>query len=265
MDYVILGIASCCVALLTFFSGFGLGSLLLPAFAFFFPLELAVAATAVVHLANNLFKLALMGRFAHFKVAMTFGLPAALASFAGAKVLLGLSHFQSLHDYTAMGTTRSVDPLGLAMGGLIIVFALLDLLPRTQELSFPARAMPLGGLLSGFFGGLSGHQGALRAAFLIKAGLDRNAFIGTSVVCAILVDLVRLSVYGSAYLNGSFLNRELVNSQELGPLVLTAVLCAFAGSFLGKKLLHKVTLKSVQTLVGVLLLVLGAAIGAGFV
>jgi uncharacterized membrane protein YfcA len=221
MDYIILGIASCCVALLTFFSGFGLGSLLLPAFAFFFPLELAVAATAVVHLTNN--------------------------------------------DYTAMGAMRSVDPLGLAMGGLIIVFALLDLLPRTQELSFPAKAMPLGGLLSGFFGGLSGHQGALRAAFLIKAGLDRNAFIGTSVVCAILVDLVRLSVYGSAYLDGSFLNRELVNSHELGPLVLTAVLCAFGGSFLGKKLLHKVTLKSVQTLVGVLLLVLGAAIGAGFV
>jgi uncharacterized membrane protein YfcA len=265
MDYVILGIASACVALLTFFSGFGLGSLLLPAFAFFFPLELAVAATAVVHLANNLFKLALMGRFAHLKVAMTFGLPAALASFAGAKALLGLSQFQPIAHYTAMGTERSVEPLALAMGGLIIVFALLDLLPRTQDLSFPTKAMPLGGLLSGFFGGLSGHQGALRAAFLIKAGLDRNAFIGTSVVCAILVDLVRLAVYGTAYWHGSFLNTELGNSHDLGALVLTAVLCAFAGSFLGKKLLHKVTLKSVQILVGFLLLILGAAIGAGLV
>jgi uncharacterized membrane protein YfcA len=178
---------------------------------------------------------------------------------------LGLSQFQPIAYYTAMGTERSVEPLGLAMGGLIIIFALLDLLPRTQDLSFPAKAMPLGGLLSGFFGGLSGHQGALRAAFLIKAGLDRNAFIGTSVVCAILVDLVRLSVYGSAFWAGTFLNRELVDSKELGPLVLTAVLCAFAGSFLGKKLLHKVTLKSVQILVGFLLLVLGAAIGAGLV
>ncbi|MBW2712370.1 MAG: sulfite exporter TauE/SafE family protein [Deltaproteobacteria bacterium] len=263
MDYLLLGIASCCVALLTFFSGFGLGSLLLPAFAFFFPLELAVAATAMVHLANNLFKLALMGRFAHLKVAMTFGLPAALASFAGANALLGLSHFEPLFDYTAMGAERSVEPLALAMGALIIVFALLDLWPRTREMSFPTKVMPLGGLLSGFFGGLSGHQGALRAAFLIKAGLDRNAFIGTSVVCAVMVDLVRLSVYGSAYLGGSFLNREVEDGRALGPLVLTAVLCAFAGSFLGKKLLHKVTLKSVQTLVGLLLLLLGGAIGAG--
>jgi hypothetical protein len=61
MDHAIVGSAAFGVALLTFFSGFGLGSLLLPAFAVFFPIEVAVAATGVVHLANNLFKLALMG------------------------------------------------------------------------------------------------------------------------------------------------------------------------------------------------------------
>lgn len=263
MDYAILGLASCLVALLTFFSGFGLGSLLLPAFAFFFPLELAVAATAMVHLANNCFKLALMGRFANLKVALAFGLPAALASFAGARVLLNLSAFEPLAHYTAMGVSRSVNPLGLAMGGLIIVFALLELVPRTRDMSFPAKAMPFGGLLSGFFGGLSGHQGALRAAFLIKAGLDRNAFIGTSVVCAVLVDIVRLAVYGSAYLGGSFLSGTIENGDSLVSLVLTAVICAFAGTLLGKKLLHKVTLKTVQSLIGVLLLILGATIAVG--
>ena len=45
------------VAGLTLFSGFGLGAVLMPAFAVFFPVEVAVAATAVVHLANNIFKL----------------------------------------------------------------------------------------------------------------------------------------------------------------------------------------------------------------
>jgi uncharacterized membrane protein YfcA len=43
-------------SLLTFFSGFGLGTLLLPAFALVFPLDVAVAATALVHLANNVSK-----------------------------------------------------------------------------------------------------------------------------------------------------------------------------------------------------------------
>jgi hypothetical protein len=63
----------CSVALLasglTFFSGFGLGTLLLPAFALFFPVEQAVALTAVVHFLNGLFKLGLVGRHADCRVA----------------------------------------------------------------------------------------------------------------------------------------------------------------------------------------------------
>lgn len=47
---------------LTFFSGFGLGTLLSPALASFFPVELAVALTGVVHCLNGLFKLALIGQ-----------------------------------------------------------------------------------------------------------------------------------------------------------------------------------------------------------
>ena len=50
----------CAVALaascLTFFSGFGLGTILMPVFAIFFPLEIAIALTAVVHFLNNIFR-----------------------------------------------------------------------------------------------------------------------------------------------------------------------------------------------------------------
>ena len=58
---------------LTLVSGFGLGTLLLPAFAVFFPIDAAVAMTAVVHLLNNLFKLALLGRQADRGVILRFG------------------------------------------------------------------------------------------------------------------------------------------------------------------------------------------------
>jgi len=34
----------------------------MPAFALFFPIEVAVAATAIVHLANNIFKGGLVGK-----------------------------------------------------------------------------------------------------------------------------------------------------------------------------------------------------------
>ncbi len=52
MGYLAVAVASLVVAALTLVSGFGLGSLLMPVFALFFPLEVAVGATAVVHLAN---------------------------------------------------------------------------------------------------------------------------------------------------------------------------------------------------------------------
>ena len=57
MEYLVIAVAALVVSMMTFFSGFGLGTLLLPVFALFFPVEIAVATTALVHLANNLFKL----------------------------------------------------------------------------------------------------------------------------------------------------------------------------------------------------------------
>ena len=62
MMYVIVCLVALGASFLTLFSGFGLSTLLMPAFALFFPLEAAIAMTAVVHLANNVFKLALVGR-----------------------------------------------------------------------------------------------------------------------------------------------------------------------------------------------------------
>ena len=40
---------------------------------------------------------------------------------------------------------------------------------RGWTLALPSRWLALGGVLSGFFGGLSGNQGALRSAFLLKS------------------------------------------------------------------------------------------------
>ena len=53
--------------------------------------------------------------------------------------------------------------------------------------------------LLGFFGGLSGIQGALRSAFLIKSGLGKEPFIGSSTVSAVMVDIARLLIYGLSF------------------------------------------------------------------
>ena len=173
---------------LTLFSGFGLGTVLMPAFALFFPLPVAIAATAVVHLANNLFKLALVGRDADWSVVWRFSLPAALAAIAGASLLALFAGLPPLGSYTLAGRTFEVSLLKTAIGALIAGFALLEFSPRFAALAFPPRYLVAGGLLSGFFGGLSGNQGAFRSAFLIKAGLSKEAFVGTNAVSVVIVD-----------------------------------------------------------------------------
>lgn len=109
MEFLIVCIASLLASSFTLFSGFGLGTLLMPVVVLFFPLELAIAMTAIVHLANNLFKIGLLGRKADSSVLLRFGLPAIAAAFVGAALLtyLGKSNRSTnIMRLVALGRSR---------------------------------------------------------------------------------------------------------------------------------------------------------------
>ncbi|MBI4585551.1 MAG: TSUP family transporter [Planctomycetes bacterium] len=262
MTYLLVIVSALLAAALTLFSGFGLGSLLLPVFALYFPLQVAVGATAVVHLANNFFKLGLVGRHARWGLVLRFGLPAVAAALLGALILTQLADLPPLRAYELGGRPCKITWIGLVMGALIAGFAALDLIPVFDRLQFSPKLLPFGGLLSGFFGGLSGHQGALRAAFLAKCGLTKEAFVGTGVACAVLVDLTRLPVYFLGAEKDRFASLHDGGSLRL---LIAATLAAFLGSFIGARLLKKATMKAIQRLVGAMLFLLAAAITAGLV
>ena len=260
MELLVIGLAACLVSGLTLFSGFGLGTVLTPVFALFFPVTLAVAATAVVHFANNLFKFGLMARLADWRVVVRFSLPAALTAFIGAGLLSWFDHLPVLFRYAVGGDTHDITVVKAVIGALIIAFSLLELSPRFQALAFPPRYLLWGGLLSGFFGGLSGNQGAFRSAFLIKAGLSKEAFVATGAVSAVIVDAVRLGVYGVA-----FLAEHFARSQELMAPVAVGMAFAFLGALLGKRLLRQITLRTVQLVVAAMMLLVGAGLVVGLI
>lgn len=257
LPYLLPPLAAFLTAGLTFFSGFGLGTLLLPVFALFFPLEVAIGLTALVHLANNFFKLLLLGKYADTSTVLRFGLPALVAAFLGAAALLKLSHLAPVASYHLLGRTLQVTPVKLVVAVLMVLFALLEVHPIFSQLTLHPRWLPLGGLLSGFFGGLSGHQGALRSAFLLKCGLSKEGFISTGVVIACLVDVTRLSVYA-----GGFPPNLL--RDNAGPL-LAAMTAALLGSLLGRRLLPKITMRSVQVIVAVLLILVALGLASGLI
>lgn len=261
MEYLAVCLAALLASGLTLFSGFGLGTILTPVFALFFPVPAAVAMTAVVHLANNLFKIGLVGRDADWPTVARFGLPAAFAAIAGAGLLAVFSSLPALVRYELAGSVHEITPVKAAIGLLIVAFSVLELMPRFAKLAFPPRWMPVGGLLSGFFGGLSGNQGALRSAFLIKAGLSKETYVGTSAACAVLVDMVRLMVYGVVFQAGGW----AVLQGEDGRLVLAATLSAFTGAWLGKRLLKKVTLRFVELAVAAMMILIGLGLAGGLI
>jgi uncharacterized membrane protein YfcA len=260
MVALVLGLCAFCVSLLTLFSGFGLGTLLMPAFALFFPIEVAVACTAIVHFANNLFKVGLLAAGASREVVLRFGLPAVIASFVGAILLSMLSGQTALASWTFLGRAAEVTPIKLVMGAMILAFSLFELVPGLRSMQAPVRWLPVGGLLSGFFGGLSGHQGALRAIFLTPLGLSPKAFVATQAMLALCVDSARLLVYSWSF---TVLRDSASTGTIPRPLVGSTTLCAFAGAFLGKRLLTKVTVSAIRYVVGALLVVVGVALVFG--
>jgi hypothetical protein len=257
LTYLVVTVVAFVASGLTFFSGFGLGTLLLPAFALFFPTGHAVALTAVVHFLNGIFKLVLVARHARPSIVLWFGVPAVLTSVIGAAVLVWLSGAGPLVSYRVLGRGAEITPVKLTVGGLLLVFGLAELWPRANALSFGPRWLPLGGALSGFFGGLSGMQGALRSAFLVRANLSKEAFIATGAVVAALIDVSRLGVYAGA------LAREHAHIDYA--LLAAAVLAAFAGALLGNRWLRAMTMQGVRRIVAALLLVVALALVAGLI
>lgn len=244
-------------SIITFFSGFGLGTVLLPVFAFFFPLPLAIAMTAVVHFTNNLFKVILVGKHASKSVLLRFGIPAVLFSFFGAWALMRTTGFGWITQYTIGNYNFEITWVKLLIAGVIFTFTWIELFPVEHFFKIRPQHLPIGGALSGFFGGLSGHQGALRSLFLASCNLSKEAFIGTGVIIALMIDIARIGIYSNTLLETQW--------SEHSTLLMAATGSAFVGSWLGNRYLKKITMNRVQKIVAVCLLLFSIALGSGLI
>ena len=260
MEYIVICFSALLASSLTFFSGFGLGTILTPILAVFFPIQIAISVTALVHLSNNLFKLFLVGNHANKKVTVQFAIPAVIAAVFGASLLSYVSMFPVIGSYFVGGSLKEITVIKMVIGSIIIIFSCLELLPNFEKFAVTQKYISIGGALSGFFGGLSGNQGALRSMFLMKAGLSKESFVATSVVLAVLIDLARLFVYGIGFYRVS-VSQVLEN----WGLILAATISAFIGSLLGRELLKRITLRAVQISVAIMLVILGIALIFGLV
>jgi uncharacterized protein len=243
-EYLILALLSFFAGGLTLFTGFGLSTILLPVFVIFFPVAIAVPSTAIVHFLNNFYKLFIYFKQINIKILLRFGLPALLASIIGAFLLQKLS--------------RNERNLEIILGILIISISFMEMFPAIRNLKIGIKWAPLGGVISGFFGGLSGHQGLFRSAFLVKSGLSKNSFIATGVGIAVLVDITRLSVYGSTIFTTS-----IISTNDFWLPVIISTTSALFGVSLATDLVKKMTIDVIRNMVFGLIFISGILLVLG--
>lgn len=237
---------------LTFFTGFGLGTILLPVMALFFPIEIALLNTAIVHLFNNIWKFRLLYLNINWKIAIRFGGIALLFAFLGSYLLQTSAAAKPLYYSSLWGESEGVTLMQFSIGILMMAFAALELSSAAKKLQFDSKFMPLGAAITGFFGGLSGHQGALRSMFLIRLGLSKEAFVATGTAIACFVDFSRLYNYIQVWNNS---NVELPST-----LLLAACAAALLGAQVGNFYFKKIRIDLLEKLVAIGILVIAVSL-----
>jgi uncharacterized membrane protein YfcA len=258
MELLLLALLGAAASAITIVSGFGLNTVLVPAFAVLFPLPLAIAAVAVVHLVASAFRFVIFRAHISRAIALQFVPWAIVGGVLGAAILELLGAVPVMATYTLLGLTKSVTAVKVVVGATISALSLYELRRGAQPSEMSATGIRAGALASGFFGGLSGNQGAIRSTVLMRAGLTPLGFAATGALAAIAIDLSRLFVYGTA---GSI--AEILSSVSIRGAIAAATIGALAGALVGRQLLATMSSARLHLLVGWSLVIGGLLIGVG--
>ena len=213
-------------------AGFGAATILTPVAVLFMDMKTAIAMVAVFHLFGSASRLYFFGRQIDWQIWRWFGLTAILCSFFGARLTLELSSAA----------------IQLAFGIFLLVYVAISLaLGERLRLPVAKGVLAAGGVGSGFITGLIGTGGAIRSACLLAFGLRKEIYIGTSAAIALIVDATRIPVY----VTGGYLHASSL------PWLTGLVVVAFAGAWVGKKIVKRVSQATFHRFVMVLLALMG--------
>lgn len=197
-------------------AGFGAATVLTPIAVLFMDVKTAIAVVACFHLFGNASRLVFFGRRIHWTTWWQFGLTGVALSLVGAGV-------------TARLPSSAIKWL---FGLFLLVYVGLSV-SASDRVKLPATPMMLvgGGAVSGFVAGLIGTGGAIRSACLLAFELPKEVYIGTSAAIALVVDATRLPVY----LAGRFI------PSRMGPVLASLIVAAFAGAWVGQRLVRRIS------------------------
>ena len=204
-------------------AGFGSSTIFLPIALFFFDFKTALILAAIFHMSGNIGRIAFFRHNFDKRILLVFGIPSVLFTMIGASLVRFAS--QPL--------------LKLILGVFLFLYVIVSLYRSDISVRSNVKNSIVGGILSGFFAGLIGTGGALRGAFLTSFKLEKSVYIATAAAVSLAVDITRIPIYiGSGFL-----------SEEYYYFIPLLFLIAIVGSFIGKRIVKKVSQKRFRTFV----------------
>ena len=132
-------------AALTVPAGFGLATMITPVVFLWLEPHEAVAVVGIVHGSHNAWKLKVLRSSVDYSAVRRYGWAMVIGALIGA----------------ALNTAVEADPLLLIVGIALVILPLLSISEKWTNYRLPETEDRIGGFGSGFFGGLTGHQGCL--------------------------------------------------------------------------------------------------------
>ena len=234
MEYFVLFIFLALIAeILGTIGGFGSSVFFIPIASFFLDFQSVLGITAVFHVASNLSKIALFRKGVDKKLILYLGIPAVVFVIIGA-------YFSN---------QVKTELLEICLAIFLILTSIVFLVFKTFTVSPTIKNSIIGGILSGGIAGLIGTGGAIRGITLTAFGLTPAVFIATSAIIDLGVDASRSLVY---WYNGYLQPNELY-------LIPFLVVASFVGTYIGKRILNKVSKERFKVMVLTLVLITGVS------
>lgn len=231
LKWPILFAAALVASTLAAVTGFGGAAVLLPVLVAAFGVRAAIPILTVAQLIGNASRVWFNRRELNWRVVAWFALGGIPMALLGGYL------------FAAAPLTPLTRLLGLF---LLLVVLWRHLRPRLSR-PFPAPAFAAIGAGSSFLSALLGSVGPIMAPFFLAFGLVKGAYIGTEALSTVVMHIAKLIAYRNTALLTS---ADTLTGLALGPVMI-------AGSFLGKRIVDRLSEKFFVLLIEAVLILAG--------
>ena len=233
MELLLLAVLTLFASIVGTITGFGTSTVMVPILTFFFPLPLTLLFVGIIHWCGDIWKLLLFSHVIRWKLILLFGIPAIIAGYLGASLVLDIQEAVLLR----------------ILGGFLLLYSLVSLFIRFsfKNSDHPGIAI-IGGAVSGFIIGIVGVGGEIRAAFLSAFNLPKEVYLATIGAIAFATDITRVGTY---LYSGVRLSDFLLFS------LIILIPISFMGAKIAQKIVHKISEEHFQKAVLIVLFLIG--------